>query len=143
MPTSRLSHRVEPDVTPMIDVLLVLLVAFMVVSPALIPCFSARLPETQNFRAHKERAADQTLGIDLDGTYYLNKRPIRNDALPGMLSAIFSSQSKDRVLYIKADRGLSYSKVLDALDIARQNGALVAGMISEKASQSNAGRRSR
>ena len=122
----------EPNVVPMIDVMLVLLIIFMVVTPALLAGFNAIPPQGVNLKAHPEENTDQTLGIDRDGQYYLNKVPIRNEDLAAHLNQIYTAREQDKILYIKADKTLDYGKVLDALDIASRNGVRVVGMISEQ-----------
>lgn len=125
--------QVTPNVTPMIDVMLVLLIIFMVVAPALLAGFNATPPEGVNLKDHPEdEHADQVLGIDRDGQYYLNKKPIKNYDLPQLLKQIYSVRVEDKILYFKADKELAYSKVLDALDIASKNGVRVIGMISDQ-----------
>ena len=124
--------KAEPNVTPMIDVMLVLLIIFMVVTPALLAGFNAVPPQGQNLKAHPEDPGDQTLGIDKDGNYYLNKKPIRSETLAQQLNAIFSTRQEDKVLYIKAHKDLAYEKVLDAMDVASKNGVRVVGMISDQ-----------
>lgn len=122
-----------PNVTPMIDVMLVLLIIFMVVAPALMAGFNATPPEGVNLKDHPEdEQTDQVLGIDRDGQYYLNKREIKNEDLPQMLKQIFDSRTEDKIMYVKADKSLSYSKVLDAIDIASKAGVRVVGMISDQ-----------
>jgi biopolymer transport protein TolR len=122
-----------PNVVPMIDVMLVLLIIFMVVTPALLAGFNAVPPQGVNLKDHPEEETDQVLGIDAEGIYYLNKKAIRNEDLPQMLKGIFVDQVRDDyVLYIKAHKDLEYSKVLDAMDIASKNGVRVVGMISEQ-----------
>ena len=120
------------NVTPMIDVLLVLLIIFMVVTPALLAGFNAVPPQGINLKAHPEDNSDQTLGIDKEGKYYLNKKPIRNETLPQQLKAIYDVRTEDKILYIKAHKDLDYGKVLDAMDIASKNGVRVVGMISDQ-----------
>jgi biopolymer transport protein ExbD len=122
----------EPNVTPMIDVMLVLLIIFMVVTPALLAGFNAVPPEGQNLKAHPEDNSDQTLGIDKDGQYYLNKKPIRNETLAEQLKRIYDARTEDKILYVKAHKDIEYGKVLDVLDIAAKNGARVVGMISDQ-----------
>jgi biopolymer transport protein TolR len=122
-----------PNVTPMIDVMLVLLIIFMVVAPALMAGFNATPPEGVNLKDHPEdEQTDQVLGIDRDGQYYLNKRQIKNEDLPTLLKRIFETRTEDKILYLKADKTLNYSKVLDAIDIASKNGVRVVGMISDQ-----------
>jgi biopolymer transport protein TolR len=122
----------EPNVTPMIDVMLVLLIIFMVVTPALLAGFNAQPPQGVNLKDHPEVETDQVLGIDATGTYYLNKRPIRKDDLPQMLKTIYDARTEDKILYVKAHKDIEYSKVVDALDVASKNGVRVVGMISEQ-----------
>ena len=124
--------KAEPNVTPMIDVMLVLLIIFMVVTPALLAGFNAQPPEGQNLKAHPEDNTDQTLGIDASGNYYLNKKPIRYEDIPTRLKQIYETRQEDKILYVKAHRDLQYSKVLDALDVAGKNGVRVVGMISDQ-----------
>ncbi len=123
-----------PNVTPMIDVMLVLLIIFMVVTPMLLSGFTATPPEAQNIKDHPEDSnTDQVLGIDVDGNYYFNKKPIQYDQIAPTLKAIYSQPDRDDyVLYLKADKNLKYEKVLDAMDIAAKNGVRVVAMIGEQ-----------
>ena len=79
-----------------------------------------------------EEDGDQLLGISRDGQYYLNRNPIRNETLGAQLKQIYDARETDKILYIRADRQLEYSKVLDASDIASKNGVRVVGYISEQ-----------
>jgi biopolymer transport protein TolR len=122
-----------PNVTPMIDVMLVLLIIFMVVAPALMAGFNATPPEGVNLKDHPEdEQTDQVLGIDREGQYYLNKRQIKNEDLAPLLKKIFEARTEDKILYLKADKQLDYAKVLDAIDLASKNGVRVVGMISDQ-----------
>jgi len=117
----------------MIDVMLVLLIIFMVVTPALLAGFNAVPPQGQNLKDHPEDAEnDQVLGIDRDGNYYLNKKPISKEALPGEIKRIYDLRQADKVMYLKADKELQYSKVVDATDLAAKNGVRVMGLISDQ-----------
>jgi biopolymer transport protein ExbD len=122
----------EPNVTPMIDVMLVLLIIFMVVTPALLAGFNATPPQGVNLKDHPEVETDQVLGIDAQGVYYLNKKPIRKEDLPDMLKTIYEARTEDKILYVKAHKDIEYAKVIDALDVASRNGVRVVGMISEQ-----------
>jgi len=123
-----------PNVTPMIDVMLVLLIIFMVVTPALLAGFTADPPLAQNLKDHPEDdQTDQVLGIDKAGQFYLNKKPIDSAEIAPKLKHIYVDTPRDDyVLYLKADKGLDYSKVLDAMDIAMHNGVHVVGMIGDQ-----------
>ncbi len=125
--------KAEPNVTPMIDVMLVLLIIFMVVTPALLAGFNAVPPTGQNLKDHPEdQENDQVLGIDRDGNYYLNKKPIAKTAIEGEIKRIYSTRQVDKVMYLKADKELVYSKVVDATDMAAKNGVRVVGLIGEQ-----------
>jgi biopolymer transport protein ExbD len=125
--------KAEPNVTPMIDVMLVLLIIFMVVTPALLAGFNAVPPQGQNLKDHPEDAeTDQVLGIDRDGNYYLNKKPIAKNAIEAEIKRIYDSRPTDKVMYLKADKDLLYSKVVDATDMAAKNGVRVLGLIGDQ-----------
>jgi biopolymer transport protein TolR len=125
--------KAEPNVTPMIDVMLVLLIIFMLVIPAINAGFNAVPPLGQNLKPHPEEDADQVLGIDSEGRYYLNKKPIKNEDLASLLKAIYEARTEDKILFLKAHNQLKYEKVIDALDIAAHNGVRVTGMITDQA----------
>jgi biopolymer transport protein ExbD len=69
----------EINVTPMVDVMLVLLIIFMVVTPALLQGFTATLPQGANLISRPADEARVTLGLDVQGNYYLNREPIPKD----------------------------------------------------------------
>jgi biopolymer transport protein ExbD len=126
------SVKAEPNVTPMIDVMLVLLIIFMLVVPAISAGFQAIPPQGTNLKPHPEEERDQVLGIDANGQYFLNKQPIQNATLGQRLKTIYDTREEDKLLYVKAHKDLEYSKVLDALDIASKNGVSVTGMITDQ-----------
>src|SRR5512146_3380864 len=85
-----------PNVTPMVDVMLVLLIIFMVVAPALLAGFNADPPQAQNIKDHPEDdQSDQVLGIDKDGHYYLNKKPIRAEDIAPALKHVYVDTPRD------------------------------------------------
>jgi biopolymer transport protein TolR len=112
--------------------MLVLLIIFMVVTPAIAAGFSAEPPSGINLKSHPEADDDQVLGIDKYGQYYLNKQPIKNEQLGELLSSIYTARTVDQILYVKADKNLEYGKLLDAMDIAAKNGVRVVGAITDQ-----------
>jgi biopolymer transport protein ExbD len=124
--------KAEPNVTPMIDVMLVLLIIFMIVVPAINAGFNAQPPKGINLKARPEEPGEVVLGIDNVGQYFLDKKPIKNETLQEQLKAIYDARTTDKILYVKADNGLKYEKVLDALDIAGKAGVRMTGMISDQ-----------
>jgi biopolymer transport protein ExbD len=122
-----------PNVTPMIDVMLVLLIIFMVVTPALLAGFNATPPEGVNLKDHPtDDEVDQVLGIDKDGNFYYNKVPIAEAEVGPRLKSVYSVRDVDKVLYLKADKDLLYERVLDAMDLAAHNEVRVVALISDQ-----------
>ncbi|HET7585968.1 MAG TPA: biopolymer transporter ExbD [Gemmatimonadaceae bacterium] len=125
--------KAEPNVVPMIDIMLVLLIIFMIVTPAIVEGFKATPPEGVNLKAHpKDEDVDQVLGIDATGAYFLNKDAIRKEDLPAALEHIYSTRTIDKVLYIKADKNLEYQKVRDAMEVASKHGVVVVAAITDQ-----------
>jgi biopolymer transport protein TolR len=134
MPTSSGGHAVssEPNVTPMIDVMLVLLIIFMVIIPTLVSGVNAQPPAGQNLKPHPQQDQDQVLGIDNQGQYFLNRQAIPNATLGTALTDIYSKRTEDKILYVKADRNLQYSKIVDALDVAAKSGVRMTALVSDQ-----------
>ncbi len=127
------SVKAEPNVTPLIDVMLVLLIIFMIVTPLINSGFRATPPDGVNIKQHPEENDDVTLGIDADGQYYLNKKPIQNSTLGDRTKEIFGAPGRSEfIMYLKADRNIKYSKVLDAIDIVEHNGVRVLAAITDQ-----------
>ena len=122
----------EPNVTPMIDVMLVLLVIFMIVVPQINAGFKAVPPEGQNLKPHPEEDGDQVLGIDDQGRYYLNKKPVRDEDIATLVKGIYGQERPDYIMYVKAHKDLEYLKVINALDMLSKNGVRVAALITEQ-----------
>src|SRR3954468_12413593 len=113
----------SPNVTPMIDVMLVLLIIFMVVTPQLLAGFTAEPPRAINLKEHPEDAEnDHVLGLDTEGRYYLDKKLYEEKDIGPLLNQIYSTPGRDDyVLYLRADNRLKYEKVQNAMDIAMKN----------------------
>ncbi len=130
------------NVTPMIDVMLVLLIIFMIVTPAITAGFQATIPRAMNPEAKEESEGEIRLGIDKDGKFYLDitghngkytgPRFISDEDLPGQLTSLYATRSIDKVMYLKADQGIEYGRVQTALEIARKAGVRVVGAIAEQ-----------
>jgi biopolymer transport protein ExbD len=122
----------EINVTPMVDVMLVLLIIFMVVTPTIMAGFAAQLPDGVNLLSRPDKDERVELGIDKDGRYYLNKTEIRRADAPALIQAEFEARPEDKVLFVKADKGLKYEELLTAMEIARDAGARVIAAITEQ-----------
>jgi biopolymer transport protein ExbD len=129
------SVKSEPNVVPMIDIMLVLLIIFMIVTPLIAAGFKATLPKGKNLDPRPEGDNEVVLGIDQSGNYFLNGRPLGGGsaALEDQLRSIFSGRTEDKILYFKADNQLKYSKVQEAVETARKAGVRVMAAITEPA----------
>ena len=130
------------NVTPMIDVMLVLLIIFMIVTPAITAGFQATIPRAKNPDAKEEGDGEIRLGIDREGKFYLDitgasgkytgPRYISDEDLQGQLTNLYANRSVDKILYLRADEGIEYGRVQTALEIARKAGVRVVGAIAEQ-----------
>ena len=125
------SVKAEPNVTPMIDVMLVLLIIFMIVTPLLASGFKATMPKGKNLDARPEGENEVILGIDEAGRYFLNGRPLPEGTLEDQLRGIFAARTEDKILYFKADNQLKYGKIQEAVETARRSGVRVMAAITE------------
>src|SRR5882724_8784590 len=124
--------KAEPNVTPMIDVMLVLLIIFMIVIPALLAGFAAVVPQGQNVRPHPNEDEDVILGIDVDGKMYLNKKPFTDDQIAREIRTIYDKRTSDKIMFIKADKNLKYDRIMEAMEIASNQGVRVAALITDQ-----------
>ena len=134
----------EPNVVPMIDIMLVLLIIFMIVTPIISSGFQAQMPLAKTALPAEENAEDIVLGIDADGNYYVtdafavresdrqNIKPIGEGLLGEHLRRIYDTRTKDKILYLKADRGLDFGTIQEAMEIARASGVRVLAAITEQ-----------
>jgi biopolymer transport protein TolR len=125
------SVKSQPNVVPMIDIMLVLLIIFMIVTPLIAAGFKATLPKGKNLDPRPEGENEIVLGIDQSGNYFLNGRPLPTGTLEDQLRSIFSSRTEDKILYFKADNQLKYAKVQEAVETARKAGVRVMAAITE------------
>ena len=134
--SARAAVKADINVTPLIDVMLVLLIIFMIVTPLIAAGFQATIPRSQNPENRPEGSDEVRLGIDKDGKFWLDlgsgPRQIPDDQLPGRLEAIYASRSKDKVLFLKADQNIEFGRVQQAIEIARKAGVRVVGAITEQ-----------
>ncbi len=130
------SVKSEPNVVPMIDIMLVLLIIFMIVTPLIAAGFKATLPRGKNLDPRPEGENEVILGIDQAGRYFLNQRPIADAVLEDQLRSIFAARTEDKILYFKADNQLKYGKVQEAVETARRAGVRVMAAITEPTSSS-------
>ena len=123
--------KADINVTPMIDVMLVLLIIFMIVTPLIAAGFKATLPKGKNLDPRPEGDNEVVLGIDEFGRYFLTGRPLPEGTLGDQLKGIFAARTEDKILYFKADNKLKYQKIQEAVETARHSGVRVMAAITE------------
>jgi biopolymer transport protein TolR len=129
------SVRSEPNVVPMIDIMLVLLIIFMIVTPLIAAGFRATMPKGKNLDPRPEGENEVILGIDDGGRYFLNGRPLPEGTLEDQLRGIFAARTEDKILYFKADNKLKFGKIQEAVETARRSGVRVMAAITEPSVQ--------
>ena len=119
------------NVTPLVDVMLVLLIIMMIVAPMLQKGVDVRLPVAAN-SANKPETQDQTvLAIKADKTLWVNGVQVREPELRRRVEEILESK-KEKIILIKADEEVEYSAVMGAMDALRSGGIEDMGLITER-----------
>ncbi len=118
------------NVTPVIDVMLVLLIIFMVVTPLTQAGHDVELPESaDDLQQDQEPDPNQlVLNIDADGQVTINKQPVSWDELPLRIRDIFETRA-DKTIFLRAAPTLKYGEVMAVLDVARGNGVERVGIV--------------
>ena len=122
------------NVTPLVDVMLVLLIIMMIIAPLLQKGVDVRLPIATN-SASKPETQDQTvLGIKADKTIWINGVEVRKEEMRSRLEAILETK-KEKLILIKADEDAPYSSIMDAMDELRASGIEDVGLITDSKAQ--------
>ena len=120
----------EINVTPLVDVMLVLLIIFMVTAPMLHQGVSVSLPKTETTNLPSSVEDPVILSITSDGRYYINETPVARGLLREKLNA-FLRTKKDKTVFLKADRTLSVGTVVETLDVLNRMGIESLGFITD------------
>ena len=123
--------KADINVTPLVDVMLVLLIIMMVIAPMLQKGVNVKLPSAANTSEKPDTNGQQVIAIGADKKIYLNTQPIRMDELAKRVSDALETQ-KDKVVLIKADEAVEYAVVMDTLDKLREGGIEDMGLITER-----------
>jgi len=118
----------EPNVVPMIDIMLVLLIIFMIMQPMMRKAIDLQLPDPQPAVVTANQASDQiVLEVLPEGMYAVNKEPITKANLADRLKAIYDPRP-DKIMFVKGDPTVIYQDVIYAMDVARGAGVKVIGV---------------
>src|SRR5450830_1128264 len=126
----RQSIKSDINVTPLVDVCLVLLIVFMVVTPMLQKGVPINLPITEEPERTPDTEKQLQISVKADGSVYLGSTVVRKDQVESELQEIFK-RTPDREVAVKGDRVVKYGAVLDVLKACRNVGFNNLGLISQ------------
>ena len=119
----------EPNVVPLCDILLVLLIIFMIMTPLIKAGIDVDLPLALNTIGMPENP-EVILAIKQDGSLYLNQQLVQMENLQLMIEEAYLTAS-DNKLYLRADGELQYGKIIDVAEILKAAGVEIVGIITE------------
>jgi biopolymer transport protein TolR len=130
----RILPRADINVTPFIDILLVLLVIFMTISPTIPTGLDAAVPQPPPGQQNAKPRDDViVLSVDKNGIIRINQDEVEPRQLDGRLRDIFKSRS-DRTIFLQADNDLLFNDVAQIIDITRAAGVERLGLMTEQIS---------
>jgi biopolymer transport protein TolR len=122
--------KADINVTPLVDVMLVLLIIMMLIAPMLQQGVTVRLPVAEN-TADKPSSQDQTMiAIAPNGDVYLNAKPVQKGELATKVTELLENK-KEKLVLIRADTDAQYGAVMGAMDELRQAGIEDIGLITD------------
>jgi len=121
------------NVTPMADIMIVLLIIFMVITPMLQKGVDVKLPIASNTKERKDEQKTVIVAIRKDGTTYLNGIPQKDVAelTPQVKERLEEAPEGQKTVYLKADTDLAYSEVMKVMDLLREAGVEEVALIAE------------
>ncbi len=121
----------EINMTPLVDVMLVLLIIFIITVPVMKHAVNVELP-TASSQQEQIKPETLQLSVDAQGAYFLNQSPVATDALSGLLQTEAAKEPQPE-LHIRGDKAVRYEFVAQAMASAQQAGLRKIGFISEPA----------
>jgi biopolymer transport protein TolR len=128
---SRSKPMSEINVTPMVDVMLVLLIIFMVAAPLLTVGVPLELPKTKAQSLPTEQEQPLTINLDAEGRVYIQKTEVDAEELVPKLTAIQAERESDKV-FLRADRSLDYGWVMQIMGALNAGGFRNIGLVTDQ-----------
>lgn len=123
----------EPNVVPMIDILLVLLIIFMIIQPLNRKALDVQVPPPDKATATKATKNDQiVLELPDDGSYAINSQPVPKDQLDAQIHAIYDPRPA-KLLFLKPGQNRVFQDIIEAMDVARGAGVQIIGFTPKEA----------
>jgi len=126
----------EINVTPMVDIMLVLLIIFMVVTPFLQQGITVAIPRDSKFAEEDDKINKESsviISVPNDSEYYLGKKRVSLDDLKTQVEkALETKKEEDRIVYIKSGIGVSYGEVVAVINAVREKGVDKIGLVADK-----------
>jgi biopolymer transport protein ExbD len=119
------------NVTPLIDVMLVLLIIMMIIAPMLQKGVDVKLPTASNTQDKPETQDQTVVAVTADGRMHLNAIPTSDTDMVQRIQDTLESK-KEKVVYLKADQDASYGRVMAAFDVLRKAQVENIGLIAER-----------
>jgi biopolymer transport protein ExbD len=122
------------NVTPMADIMIVLLIIFMVITPMLQKGVDVKLPQAGNTKERKDEPKSIVVAIRKDKTTYLGSQKLddQNQLQPLVKERLQDLPEGARLIYLKADDALPYEEVMKVMDLCREAGVEEVALISER-----------
>jgi biopolymer transport protein TolR len=128
---SKAGVKADINVTPLVDVMLVLLIIMMLVAPMLQQGVSVKLPTATNTVDKPEVQGQTVVAIGRDKSMYLNAKPVQEGEMATKVNELLEN-AKEKIVLIKADEEVEYGAVMAAMDQLRQAGIEDIGLITER-----------
>ena len=126
----------EINVTPMVDIMLVLLIIFLVVTPFLQPGIAVVLPKTKNPDADPKisNVSSVVISIPADGEYYIGKKLVQIEQLGDEVGHMLNKtkNGQERIVYIKGGVGVGYGDVVNVINKIKKLGVDKIGLVADK-----------
>ena len=128
----------EPNIVPLIDILLVLLIIFMVITPQIPKGLDAQVPQPNKDPANAAEPNSLTVVVSIDqiGNVKINQDAVTKDQLGPKLFEIFKTRA-EKIMFVRGDKEIIFAKVAEVIDIAKGSGVEKIGLITQRVEEGN------